>query len=310
MSAYFIEYKIVMQDVLINKFPIFLIDESQDTKAELIDALMKVQQTNSSSFILGLFGDTMQRIYLDGKEKLNEIIPSNWEKPCKVMNHRSRKRIVDLINDIRFDVDKQKQQPREDKMGGIVHLFICDRDVDKDIKENEAMKQMSQKTNDPLWNNYFDCKILTLEHHMASKRLGFDNYFDPLYRIDSYKAGLLDGSLSGTNFFIKLILPLVQAHNESNNFNISRIVRSNSPIFKEGIKNKDLSISGIQLAKQYTDELFKLWNEEEPTCLEILQCISKNKLFEIPQSLYAIASRNAQEQNIADEHSKSEIQEK
>lgn len=309
MSAYFIEFKLVMQNVLINKFPIFLIDESQDTKTELIDALMKVQQNRSSSFVLGLFGDTMQRIYLDGKERLNEIIPAGWEKPYKVMNHRSQKRIVDLINDIRVDVDKQKQQPREDKMGGIVHFFICENAVDKDAVEKEAMKQMAHAANDPSWNNYIDCKILTLEHHMASKRLGFDNYFGPLYRVDSYKTGLLDGSLSGTSFFIKLILPLVQAYKESNNFNIAKIIRSNSPIFKDGIKNKNISVNEIQLAKQYADELFKLWTEDEPTCLEILQCISKNKLFDIPPDLYAIASRNVQEQNIVDQHPIPQIQE-
>lgn len=300
MSAHFIENKPVMQDLIINKYPIFLIDESQDTKAEFIDALMKVQHNKNSSFILGLFGDTMQRIYLDGKEKLSENIPTDWEKPCKVMNHRSQKRIVDLINDIRFDVDRQKQQPRSDKMGGIVRLFICENTNNKDTAEKKVMKLMSHEANDPLWNSYSDCKILTLEHHMASRRLGFSNFFDPLYQVDSYKTGLLDGSMAGIRFFTKLILPLVQAYKENNSFNIAKIIRSYSPIFNDAKNN--ITIKEIRLAKQCTNGLLDLWKENEPTCIDILQCVSKNMLFEIPSDLYAITSRSIQEQEIVDKN--------
>lgn len=41
-----------------------------------------------------------------------------WERPIKVMNHRSQKRIVDLCNDIRRDVDGIQQQSRNNKQDG------------------------------------------------------------------------------------------------------------------------------------------------------------------------------------------------
>ena len=37
--------------------------------------------------MLGLFGDTMQRIYSDGKERLGEDLPEDWLKPIKQMIH-------------------------------------------------------------------------------------------------------------------------------------------------------------------------------------------------------------------------------
>ena len=105
MSTEFIATEPTMQDILTSKYPILLIDESQDTKKELIDALLIVCEKYSGKFIVGMFGDTMQKIYMDGKEDLAKCIPDNWIKPVKIMNHRSAKRIVTLANSIRSTVD-------------------------------------------------------------------------------------------------------------------------------------------------------------------------------------------------------------
>ncbi|MDO5760998.1 MAG: hypothetical protein Q4Q06_08220, partial [Bacteroidota bacterium] len=42
IGSEFIATRETMQEILVNKFPIMLIDESQDTKKELIDALLDV----------------------------------------------------------------------------------------------------------------------------------------------------------------------------------------------------------------------------------------------------------------------------
>jgi len=83
MGSEFIEKEYTMQDILISKYPILLIDESQDTKKELVDALLTVWEKNKGNFIIGMFGDTMQRIYMDGKENLAHCIPNDWIKPKK-----------------------------------------------------------------------------------------------------------------------------------------------------------------------------------------------------------------------------------
>jgi len=51
-----------MQKLLVTNFPILLIDESQDTAKNLIEALFVAQIKFKNQFCLGLFGDTMQRI--------------------------------------------------------------------------------------------------------------------------------------------------------------------------------------------------------------------------------------------------------
>ena len=75
MGSEFILSEDTMQKILINKYPVLLIDESQDTKKELVDALFTVQEKFKQSFIVGMFGDTMQRIYNDGKDNLATCIP-------------------------------------------------------------------------------------------------------------------------------------------------------------------------------------------------------------------------------------------
>ena len=62
MTANFLTSKPGLQRLLVTRFPILLIDESQDTNRHLMDALMTVQAKFKQTFCLGLFGDTMQRI--------------------------------------------------------------------------------------------------------------------------------------------------------------------------------------------------------------------------------------------------------
>ena len=78
ITAEFIANESLMQDIVAARFPIILVDESQDTKKELVDALFSLQQEKKEVFSLGLFGDTMQRIYADGKPNLGVSLPSDW----------------------------------------------------------------------------------------------------------------------------------------------------------------------------------------------------------------------------------------
>lgn len=60
-----------------------MIDESQDTKKELIAAFFEIERNIDDNFTLGLFGDQKQRIYTDGEERIVEIIPQEWENLLK-----------------------------------------------------------------------------------------------------------------------------------------------------------------------------------------------------------------------------------
>ena len=286
----FLSQKPQMQWILVGRFPFLLIDESQDTNRHLIDALFIVVQKHSERFSLGLFGDTMQRIYADGKERIEDELPKEWGKPSKKLNHRCPKRVVQLINKIREEVDTHTQSPRTDAPDGHVRLFIRSATVeDRQGVEDGVCHKMAEITDDKGWENQESCKILTLEHHMAAKRLGFKNVFTPLYAIDSWRTGLLDGPLASMRFFTESILPLIEAAQSNDKFSISRIVRKNSPLLTSNSLEKALDPGDLlRCAQAGVEELMTLWHNNSPNCGDILRCVDKHKLFNIPDILLPV----------------------
>ena len=105
IAAAFIINKSSMQAAIVSRFPFVIIDESQDTNKGLIEAFFALAASHVGHFGIGLFGDTMQRIYSDGHSELELSVPADWVRPVKRMNHRSPQRIVQLGNVMRAAVD-------------------------------------------------------------------------------------------------------------------------------------------------------------------------------------------------------------
>lgn len=286
ISAAFLTDKPLMRKVLIRKHPVLLIDESQDTQKDLVDALLALQAEHPGRFSLFLFGDTMQRIYADGKVGLEQAIPDDWEKPAIIINHRCPKRIVRLLNQIRADVDDSEQEPREDAQEGVVRLFLVNDadDIEKVAVEAEAAKRMAEATSDDRWTDQQAVKVLTLEHHMAARRGGFDRFFEPLYKISKFKTGLLDGTLSGVTFFAQQVLPLVQALQSKNRFAVAQVVKDHSPIVSpDRLSASETSLEQIRTADRCVKSVFSLWdNDADPALMDVLRVIDANGLFAIP----------------------------
>ncbi len=282
MGSDFIATEETMQEILIGKYPILLIDESQDTKKELVDALLTVYEKYKDRFVIGMFGDTMQRIYMDGKDNLAGCIPNEWEKPEKVMNHRSATRIVGLANTIRKTIDKQQQRPRTDAETGTVRLFIADSSANKEKVEHQAAKVMAEIANDKAWLDATQYKSLILEHHMAASRFGFLELYSPLNEIDSFSTSLRNGSISEISFLANVISPLVKAYQSDNDFEVSRIVRQSSPLLdkKAFLENSADQSKLIEEVEKAVEELLLLWKDGAiPTCVAILKAIKKTNLF-------------------------------
>lgn len=292
ICADFLTSKQTFQDIVVDRFPVLLIDESQDTKKALMDAFLILEENHRGRFCLGLLGDVMQRIYLDGKEKLQDCIPNEWAEPCKKMNHRSRKRIVTLCNDIRRPIDGIEQIARQDKPGGTVRLFIVDRKADRILTEHTIQEKMSAYTGDDKWLDSSNNKYLTLEHHMAAKRLGFDDFFAPLYKVPSYRQGVGDGSLSIISVLSKIIIPLFKAYKENNRFAVMQLIKQYSPLMHESMKRRSFSCVTLKQLQESTKKLLELWNDgNDPSCIEILRIVHKEKLFELPSDIKIILTR-------------------
>ncbi len=282
ITADFIKSKDLFKQILINKYPVILIDESQDTKKELIDALFDLQNQYEERLSLGLFGDTMQRIYSDGKENLGIGLPEKWVKPAKKMNHRSKSRIIDLINKIREDIDGQEQFPRIENKGGIVRFFAVSRTKNKSETEEQIRQKMQEAAKDDKWTgDNAEIMTLTLEHHMAATRMGFSTFFNPLYTIDKLKTGLLDGTSSSINLFAKIVLPLYKAHIKKNKFEIANIIKQHSHLIdKQTLENDANKLELLHTTNDKVIELLSLWNEgNNPTLNDILKKIQESTLF-------------------------------
>jgi len=298
MGSDFITKNETMQKILVSKYPILLIDESQDTKKELIDALFTLRENDKSGFIIGMFCDTMQKIYMDGKDNLATCIPDNWVKPTKVMNHRSATRIVDLANTIRKTIDGQRQQPRSDAEHGTVRLFIVDSSTDKASVEQTVAKAMADETGDNEWLKSSERKSLILEHHMAATRLGFFNLYSPLNEIKSFDNALRDGTIPELSFLAKTIRPLIKAHQENQDFEISKILRQSSPLLdKRAFAAKNEKQSELIVAtEKAVNTLFSLWDENKvPSCIDILQSVHKSGLFKLNDRMEEILTNPTKE---------------
>ncbi|WOF16133.1 ATP-dependent helicase [Methanoplanus sp. FWC-SCC4] len=293
ITADFLSLFPLMQKILISSYPILLIDESQDTKKELIEAFFKIQENFPDKFSLGLFGDTMQRIYTDGKIDLGDNLPKDWAKPAIITNYRCPKRVITLINKIRSDVEEHEQKPVDNAEDGVVRLFIVDSNniPDKDLIEKNISSLMAEYTSDSLWESLnSNVKILTLEHHMAARRGGFFEFFEPLYSQDKLKTGLLDGNLSGISFLTQQILPLVEAMRANNEFAVAKIMREYSELLdEENLKESETPIEQIKKTGESVDSLLKLWDSgQEPSLLEVLQLVGELNIFPIPENLIPV----------------------
>ncbi len=298
VSSFLFE-KPTIQRILVDAFPVLLIDESQDTNRHLLEALLRVQATHAKVFSLGLLGDTMQRIYADGHPDLGKrgFVPEAWAKPAKKMNHRSRSRIIDLVNTIRSEVDDQKQRARSDKPGGWIRLFVVDRykHTQPLIVEAEIRKKMADVTGDADWmldagQSEESVKTLILEHHMAAARMGFSDMFDPLYQVsgDTFRTNLLEGSLPGIRFFCVDVAELVDAVLRDDEFAIARIVQDKSPILdkKTLLSAGDGQRENIKKAKSAVENLRQLLEQDQdPSLLKLLNVVSSTDLFQVPSSL-------------------------
>lgn len=296
MGSEFIATEETMQEILVGKYPILLIDESQDTKKELVDALFAVYEKHGDRFIVGMFGDTMQKIYMDGKENLSKCIPTDWVQPAKVMNHRSAKRIVELANIVRGTIDKQHQRSRSDAETGMVRLFIASSSSNKEDTEMQAAEIMTKETDDDGWSVEAGYKSLILEHHMAASRFGFVNLFEPLNNSGVFDTTLRDGSIAELALLSNVISPLVEAYQASNDFEVSKIVKRHSPLLdKKAFMGRVDQTELLQEAEDAVMDMMSLWKDgTTPSCLDILKSIQKTKLFKLHSRAHDVLGESAE----------------
>lgn len=287
IAADFLQFKSRMQSIFVGRYPILLVDESQDTNKHLIDALFEVADKQVGAFSLGLIGDTMQQIYADGKERLGTDLPQTWETPGKQMNHRCPKRVVSLLNKVRSTVDPHQQLARTDAPQGTVRLFIAPSSIENKLElEGRVAALMAEISLDNQWLQEGAVKTLTLEHRMAAARLGCLDVFVALYDIDS--TSLLNGTQPLATFFTDQVLPLVNAHQRGDRFALMQLLKTFSPLVSVEKLRGAPGKSHLAEAQSAVEELVLLLADgQDPTLREVLIRISERSLLQIPERLAA-----------------------
>lgn len=287
MAAAFIPQPPLL-DVMADRHPVLLIDESQDTNGSLMDAFLKAQAEIPGRFCLGLLGDTMQRIYNDGKQRLDEAIPPDWAKPEKRINRRCPIRVVDLINDIRAGADGHEQIPKPGAAQGAVRMFCIRQAPGQDFSlEDQIAKQMAEITGDAQWaTGMAGRKTLILEHKMAARRMGFEGVFAPLYAVAHLNTALMDGTLPILKVFFDGVAPIVAAA-FSDDFTLMEAVRLRSPLLDpehlEAAGNNQFEL--LESVGVATQSLCEMLKDNDPLVEEVAQILLSTRLLALPDGL-------------------------
>lgn len=277
-----LQENLLLQQIITQQYPFMLIDESQDTRSGLVDAFFTIQKNFPNDFTLGLIGDIKQRIYMDGKADIKNLIPADWEKPEKVMNYRCSKRIIQLANKISSVLDGSEQQARDVAPEGYVHLFLVNsHDVlDKNAKELDVRAKMSAITGDEQWNS--DVKVLTLEHRMAAVRLDFKDFYELFAHLPKYQMSFLQGEMAEMSFFANMVFPLMNMLKEDDGIGVLNLLKKKSPLL-EAVPDRDYP-KLLGKIRKVLDEL-RSSNLDEMKVSEIIEFVQRNMLFAIPDHL-------------------------
>jgi DNA helicase-2/ATP-dependent DNA helicase PcrA len=300
-TAWLLLNRPTLQIILRDRHPIILIDESQDTMKSMLDALMEITKSRNSGLTLGFLGDHRQRIYSDGHSDLPSLVPDVWAKPELQMNHRSQRRIVDLINKIweaKIEGRTQptagvKQHPRTEKAGGLVRLFIGDASLsprEKRDRELWCADQMHVSTQDNAWKvgNY---QLLALEHKLVATRGGFLKVYEAMNLIDPNAAAPVgNGENNGPTAARLLLNELAQleacVHSDGsvNEFIATEVLRRNGRLENLPVETNSRNSRTAEMSKAIQAFAIAHANQKS-TVAQVIEPILTANLFEVHPAL-------------------------
>ncbi|MCO7187413.1 MULTISPECIES: ATP-dependent helicase [unclassified Pseudoalteromonas] len=287
--------KPMMAEVIVNKYPFIFIDESQDTNKDVVSAFFELQKAKSDKVVIGLFGDTMQRIFGGGEPELGKTKPIDWTTFDKKMNHRSARRIVGLGNQVRNDEDKRRQFARDGAAEGYVRYFLLSHGVsDKDQVEAKIRETMAEVTGDTDWTDIQskETAILLLEHKMAGRRLGFDGIWDKLSKSEKIKDRIAEGKNTELNFFSSIVFPLAEASMKKRRAELMYILRENeSPLLEACVfqANRDDPLAPARAAEHAFRDVV---SKDKVNFRAVLEVIAEHNLLKVPPKLQSFVTNS------------------
>lgn len=175
----------VLKQLIIDKYPFILVDEYQDTSAEVVEILESLYQYSreiSHTFLISFYGDKKQKIYDSGIGELPENLRKNLNVVKKEFNRRSSPEIIRLSNRIRNDNLEQKSIYSNYPKGDIVVEYSSGK-TNRDSLINELVEKWSITEENPL-------HCLELTNELVATQNGFNNIYDFFKNSPKYKDGM------------------------------------------------------------------------------------------------------------------------
>lgn len=264
-------------DIILDKNPIILIDEYQDTSPYVVEMMVHLNKSKKRNFIVGYFGDKAQNIYNNGIGKNLEktykdykVVPPKIIK--KLFNRRSKNEIINISNNIRNDDIKQKSINPEKNKGGSFEFYKLIS------KSSDAIKDFINKKEQEMGKT----QILFLTNKSKASHLGVKTFYNILYNTKYYRN--IKNDLPSDFFNIEKISGVPKLFNEIYNyikfFHEKNIITSNLVIdsndltlkeFDSYIKYVEKKLEGIDETTNSLKSVFKV-------ILEIFDSNNKIKL--------------------------------
>ena len=226
--------KPLLAKLVARRFPFVLVDESQDTFAEVVNALRHIAE-KQPKFALGFFGDPMQKIYTTGIGAIHVPGgPDGWSALTKPENFRSSLRVLELINAIRESAGDALVQEsglaETDQRDGELTFVVLPTSENRSASLNHTLQWLRDQSAIGAWDDPdgpATRKILVIAHRMAARRLGFDGLYDGFHASRALRDAFDEGTAWPLTVFRESILPLVAAAGNARHQLVPLLMKAN-----------------------------------------------------------------------------------
>jgi DNA helicase-2/ATP-dependent DNA helicase PcrA len=303
-----------MRRLIAQQYPFLFVDESQDTMENVVAALKAVDLEFGEQFCLGFFGDPMQQIYQTGIGTIAR--EADWESITKSENFRCSRAVLKVANAIRRHGDGLEQvrgrmeirDEIEVPVDGSAHFFVFQNSQPREAAIQSVRAWMARLSANPTWLELEKVKILVIVHRMAANRLGFGLLYEALNdeSPERFKSGFVDGTAWPLQPFRRFIVPLVNAADQHDEFEVIQLFKVLSPLLaSEGLRGAEVA-ERLASCRQVTRELQGMMRDGGATVAQVLQLVHDRNAYSLDPRLLGYLKLPVPETALNEEHEYSE----
>lgn len=259
------------------RFKLIIIDEYQDTSPEVFKIFMNAVE--NTDIKLYLYGDKMQQIYKLYDNTLNRKLLSLKHDNSRIINYRSVRVIVDILNNIynkkgyKQDYYKEHIRIKPDYNPRII--------IDSSSNFENIIDNITKQ----------DSKVLTLYifNRERFEKIGAGNLYRQFSKIDKYGFGkhfsvtdiLLNYEVDNPDDLLRLLIIMYKANNywkDKNYGSFLKICRNNKNIFNDKKLLLDCLKDKKELLSLWKD-VFEKFNKQDSTIGQLIELMNNKGLF-------------------------------